>query len=122
MRELLAEAHENSDRRACLAIEIYCYRVRKYIGSYLAATGGADALVFTGGVGENSAEIRARICRGLEWMGLELDDSANDRMSGHEGRITGDSSRLQAWVIPTDEELVIARDTARLVLGLDTKY
>lgn len=123
MRELLAEAHENSDRRACLAIEIYCYRIRKYIGSYLAAMGGADALVFTGGVGENSAEIRARVCQGLEWMGLELDPELNESMfAGAEGQISKADSGLKAWVIPTDEELVIARDTARLVLGLDMKY
>src|SRR5262249_5924099 len=71
MRELLAEAHENNDRRARLAIEIFCYRARKYIGAYLAAMGGADAVVFTGGIGENSAEVRASICDGLSWMGLE---------------------------------------------------
>jgi acetate kinase len=123
MRELLAEAHENNDRRARLAIEIYCYRVRKYIGSYLAALGGADAVVFTGGVGENSAEIRAKILTGLEWMGLELDSALNSAtVRGKEGRITAEGSRLQAWVIPTDEELLIARDTARLVLKLEARY
>jgi acetate kinase len=123
MRELLAEAHENNDRRASLAMQIYCYRVRKYIGSYLAAMGGADALVFTGGVGENSAEIRTQICAGLEWMGLHLDADANTGMvKGKEGSISASGARLGAWVIPTDEELMIARDTARLVLGLDTRY
>jgi acetate kinase len=123
MRELLAEARENADRRASLAMEIYCYRVRKYIGSYLAAMGGADAIVFTGGVGENAAEIRAQICAGLEWMGLALDADANaSRVNGREGPIATGDSRLGAWVIPTDEELMIARDTARLVLGLDTRY
>ena len=123
MRELLAEARENADRRASLAMEIYCYRVRKYIGSYLAAMGGADAIVFTGGVGENAAEIRAQICSGLEWMGLALDADANaTRINGREGLITTADSKLGAWVIPTDEELMIARDTARLVLGLDTRY
>ncbi len=123
MRELLAETHENNDRRACLAIEIYCYRVRKYVGSYLAAMGGASAIVFTGGVGENSPEIRACACEGLEWMGLDLDKAANERLTaGQEGRITKDGSRLEAWVIPTDEELLIARDTARLVLGIEARY
>ncbi|MEO7998567.1 MAG: acetate kinase, partial [Gemmatimonadaceae bacterium] len=77
MRDLLAEAHENKDRRANLAIEMFCYRARKYIGSYLAAMGGADAVVFAGGIGENSAEIRARICAGLEWAGLSVDESRN---------------------------------------------
>ncbi|HEY0673205.1 MAG TPA: acetate kinase, partial [Longimicrobiales bacterium] len=123
MRELLAEAAENNDRRARLAIDIFCYRIRKYIGSYLAAMGGADAVVFTGGIGENGSEIRARIAQGLEWMGLELDTDLNQRtVRGAEGRISQPQSRLAAWVIPTDEELLIARDTARLVLKLDARY
>lgn len=123
MRELLAEARENNDRRASLAMEIYAYRVRKYIGAYLAGMGGADGIIFTGGVGENSAEIRAQVCTGLEWMGLSLDGKANTQtVNGAEGAISTADSRLAAWVIPTDEELMIARDTARLVLGLDTRY
>ena len=123
MRELLAEAQENNDRRARLAIEIYCYRIRKYIGAYLAALGGADAVVFTGGVGENAAEIRAQILHGLEWMGLHVDPALNtETVRGKEGRITSDNSRLHAWVIPTDEELLIARDTARVVLKLEARY
>ncbi|HSJ31803.1 MAG TPA: acetate kinase [Longimicrobiales bacterium] len=123
MRELLAEAHEHDDRRARLAVEIFCYRARKYIGSYLAAMGGADAVVFTGGIGENSAEIRTRITEGLQWMGMHVDDAANEQtVAGVEGRITNEDSRLHAWVIPTDEELLIARDTARLVLGLEPRY
>jgi acetate kinase len=77
MRELLEEAEEHYDRRARLAIDIFCYRVRKYIGAYLAAMGGADALVFTGGIGQNAPLIRATILEGLEWMGLELDAEAN---------------------------------------------
>jgi acetate kinase len=122
MRDLLAEASEHDDRRASLAIQIFAYRARKYIGAYLAALGGADAIVFTGGIGENSAEVRQRICEGLQWMGLELDVDANDRMiDGEEGRISGTEARLGAWVIPTDEELLIARDTVRLVTGEDTR-
>jgi acetate kinase len=123
MRDLLAEESENQDRRARLAIEIFCYRVQKYIGGYLAAMGGADAVVFAGGIGENSPEIRARIAAGMEWAGLEFDAVANDRTTaGAEGRITREGSRLAAWVIPTDEELLLARDTARLVLGLEPRY
>jgi acetate kinase len=123
MRELLAEAHENNDRRALLAIQIYCYRITKYIGAYLAALGGADAIIFTGGVGENAAEVRARVLEPLKWMGVELDAEGNqDIVGGKEGRITREGSRLSAWVIPTDEELLIARDTARLILNLDTRY
>ena len=123
MRELLAEAHENNDRRARLAIDIFCYRARKYIGAYLAALGGADAIVFAGGIGENAPEVRAQICRGLEWAGIELDEEANTRMvGGTEGRITTHTSRLAAWVIPTDEELLIARDTFRVVTGVEGRY
>ena len=123
MRELLAEAHENNDRRARLAIDIFCYRARKYIGAYLAALGGADALIFAGGIGENAPEVRAHICQGLEWAGIELDEEANARMvGGVEGRITTHSSRLAVWVIPTDEELLIARDTFRVVTGVEGRY
>jgi acetate kinase len=80
-------------------------------------------VVFTGGIGENSPEIRAAICERLDWMGLELDRSANEQTKGgRESRITREGARLAAWVIPTDEELLIARDTVRLVLGMDTRY
>jgi acetate kinase len=123
MRELLDEARESGDRRARLAIDIFCYRARKYVGSYLAAGGGTDAVVFTGGIGENSPEIRARICEGLEWMGLELDDARNAEHTGRrEGLISRDGSRLAAYVIPTDEELLIARDTVRCVSGVAQRY
>jgi acetate kinase len=123
MRELLDEAEEHYDRRARLAIEIFCYRTRKYVGSYLAAMGGADAVVFTGGIGQNAPIIRATILEGLEWMGVELDDEINAATVGaRSGRISKEGSRLEAWVIPTDEELLIARDTVRLVLGLETRY
>jgi acetate kinase len=122
MRELLEEAEEHYDRRARLAIDLFCYRVRKYIGSYLAAMGGADALVFTGGIGQNSPVIRAKALEGLEWMGVELDEEANQKTMGQKaGRITKEGSRLEAWVIATDEELLLARDTVRLVLGLPTR-
>lgn len=123
MRELLAEAHENNDRRARLAIEIFCYRARKYIGAYLAAMNGADAIVFTGGIGENSSEVRASICDGLQWLGVELDAERNSAItSGLEGVISRDSSRLAVYVIPTNEELLIARDTARCIRGATQRY
>ena len=116
MRELLEEARENNDRRARLAIEIFCYRARKYIGSYLAAMNGADAVVFTGGIGENSPEVRAEICEGLSWLGLKLDPNRNKtHTGGSESIITTDDSRLAAFIIPTNEELLIARDTIRLI-------
>jgi acetate kinase len=123
MRELLAEARENNDRRARLAIEIFCYRARKYIGAFLAAMGGAEAIVFTGGIGENSAEIRTMICSGLEWMGVVLDEERNvTHYGGQEGIITRDNSPLAVYVIPTDEELLIARDTVRCVRGTPKRY
>jgi acetate kinase len=119
MRELLAEAREENDRRAMLAIEIFCYRARKYIGAYLAAMNGADAVVFTGGIGENSPEVRARICDGLQWSGVELDQELNTSHSGgREGLISTEGSRPAVYVIPTNEELLIARDTVRCVLEL----
>jgi acetate kinase len=117
MRVLQQELKEHDDRRVRLAIEVFCYRARKYIGAYLACMGGADAVVFTGGIGENSADIRARICTGLDWLGLKLDPARNDQANGKEFQITADDSRLHAFVIPTDEELLIARDTVRCILG-----
>jgi acetate kinase len=123
MRELLAEAEEHDDRRAWLAIEIFCYRARKYIGAYLAALGGADAICFAGGIGENSPPVRAQICRGLEWAGIHVDDALNREASGgREGRISPAGAGPEVWVIPTDEELLIARDTWRVVHGIETRY
>ncbi|HZF68678.1 MAG TPA: acetate kinase [Gemmatirosa sp.] len=123
MRELMAEAREHQDRRAMLAVEIFCYRVRKYIGAYLAAMGGAKGIVFAGGIGENAAEVRARICAGLEWAGLHVDPARNEALvGGQEGRLTTDDSPLAAWVIPTDEELLIARDTFRVVTGAPQRF
>ena len=117
MRVLQQELKEYEDRRVRLAIEVFCYRAKKYIGAYLACMGGADAIVFTGGIGENSCDVRARICDGLEWLGLKLDKEKNEQAIGKEQRISTDDSRLQAFVIPTDEELLIARDTVRCILG-----
>jgi len=123
MRELLAEGHEHDDRRARLAIEIFCYRARKYIGSYLAAMNGAEAIVFTGGIGENSAEIRERICAELGWFGVELDAELNSKNgTNSNGQISSDSSRVSVFVIPTNEELLIARDTVRVVSGAPKRF
>jgi acetate kinase len=108
MRELQAELKEHDDRRVRLAIEIFCYR---------ASMGGADAVVFTGGIGENSPEVRALICEGMEWAGLRLDAAKNQETVGREGKISTEDSKLLAYAIPTDEELLIARDTVRVILG-----
>ncbi len=117
MRELLEEEAENQDRRAKLAIDIFCRRVRKYIGSYFVEMAGkVDALVFTGGIGENSPVIRERISAGLESIGLNLDKRKNNKTSGGESAcISKESSTLKAFVFPTNEELLIARDTVRVV-------
>lgn len=117
MRELQAELKEHDDRRVRLAIEIFCYRAKKYIGAYLAALAGADAIVFTGGIGENSPEVRARICSGMEWAGLRLDAAKNQETVGREGQISSQDSKLLVYAIPTDEELLIARDTVRVIRG-----
>lgn len=110
MRDLLASPAP----RAAHAIDVFVYRVAREIGSLAAALGGLDALVFTGGIGEHAAPIRARICRDAEWLGVRLDAAANTRGGP---RISPDGSRASAWVIPTDEELIIARHTHR-VAGL----
>jgi acetate kinase len=110
MRELL----KREDATAKLAIEIFCYRARKYVGAYLAVLEGAEALVFTGGIGENAPEIRRRICEGFAWAGLTLDPTRN---LGQGPRISTDASRLAAYAIPTDEERLIARETLRLLRG-----
>ena len=117
MREWRAEAKEKGDRRARLAVDVFCYRVKKYLGAYLAAMNGADAIVFAGGIGENSPEIRARICANLDWLGIAIDDARNAGAVGTEGRIDTEGARVATWVIPTDEELLIARDTWRVVTG-----
>jgi acetate kinase len=113
MRDLLA--HLQEDERARLAVELFCYRARKYVGAYFAALGGADAVVFSGGIGERSPLIRARICEGMHWCGLALDSARNDRLQGDEGSISPPDARVQVYVIPSDEELLIAQDTVRLL-------
>jgi len=110
LRELVAR--ESSGPSARLAVDLFTYRARKYLGAYLAALGGADAVVFSGGIGENIPSIRQRICEGAEWCGLQLDSAANRRAAGVEAEIGARASRLRAFVIPTDEEGVIARETA----------
>lgn len=109
-RDVLARAAR--DPRAALALDLFCYRARKYVGAYLAALGGADAVVFSGGIGEHEPEIRSRICEGMAWCGLELDPARNDATVGADGLISRDGARLRALVIASDEESVIARDTA----------
>ncbi|HET9240879.1 MAG TPA: acetate kinase [Oligoflexus sp.] len=118
MRDLLEEVQDNGDRRAQLAIDMFCYRARKYLGAYLVATGGVDAIVFTGGIGENADVVREQILRGLHRFGIEVDPEKNKETVGsREGRISKDGLSPEVWVIPTNEELMIARDVLQLVSG-----
>ncbi|MGI6082920.1 MAG: acetate/propionate family kinase [Limnochordia bacterium] len=113
MRDL-EEAAEQGDERAHLAVEVFCYQVKKYIGAFTAVMNGLDCLVFTGGIGENSASIRARIAGGLESFGVYLDVRANSALSG-EGVVSTPDSRVKVAVIKADEELVVARQAAALL-------
>lgn len=113
--------HEDTDRRSKLALDMFGYRARKYVGAYLAAMGGAAAIVFGGGIGENSPGVRARICEGLDWLGLNLDPERNATTLDREGRLTTDSSRLHAYVIPTDEELMMAHEALRCLSGAQSR-
>lgn len=114
MREV-QEAMDEGDKNAKLAFEMYTYRLRKYIGAYAAAMNGFDVLIFTAGVGENSASLRKAVCDGLTFFGLELDDAKNAERSKEARYISTESSRVKVLVVPTNEELLIARDTYKLV-------
>ncbi|MBM4176484.1 MAG: acetate kinase [Ignavibacteria bacterium] len=113
MRELIKSVNEGNIR-AKHAFEIFCYRIKKYIGGYIAALGGVDAIVFTGGIGENSSEVRKEILTGMEYFGIELDETKNLNTNG-EREISSPGSKVKALVIPTNEELIIALDTAKIV-------
>jgi acetate kinase len=110
MRELLG----SPDKLAQLALDVYCYRVRKYIGAYLAVLSGAEAIVFGGGVGENVPEVREKILAGMEWCGIEIDLNAN-RTAHQLSRISSEKSRVAAWVIPVNEAAVLAREGTALI-------
>jgi acetate kinase len=112
MRTLLEHA-ARGDERAGLAIEVFCYRIRKYIGAYYAVLNGADAVIFTGGIGENAPEIRRRVCESLDALGIRLDAQRNRAAVGREADLSAEDARTRVWVIPTNEELLIARETVR---------
>jgi acetate kinase len=111
MREIL-KAVKSESKRASYAFDLFCYRIKKYLGAYAAAMGGLDAFVFTGGIGENSAEVREAVCSDLEFLNIKLD---KDRNSNHENIISSDDSTVMVLRILTNEELVIALDTAKIV-------
>lgn len=118
MRDLEVEISEHQDRRAQLAIDMFCSRIVKYVGAYLTSMNGADAICFSAGIGENAPDVRAKVCEHLEFLGVKIDKKLNNKMiRGKEGVISTPDSKLQVYVIPTNEELVIARDTCRVVLN-----
>ena len=114
MRELVA-AMEQGNERAKLAFEMYNYRIKKYVGAYSAALEGINTLVFTGGVGENQANVRESVCKGLEYMGIEIDDIKNNQTRGEEAIISTPESKVTVMVVPTDEEFMIATDTLHIL-------
>jgi acetate kinase len=111
MREIIASV-KDEQKRSVYAFEIFCYRIKKYIGAYTAAMGGLDALVFTGGIGENAVEVREEVCRNMDYLGIKLDTLKNE---SREQIISDSSSKVKIFRIPTNEELVIAMDTAKIV-------
>ena len=115
MHDLLE--HETQDVRAAEAVALFCYQVKKWIGAFAAALGGLDTLVFAGGIGENAPPVRARICEGLGFLGIELEEKRN---AANEGVISTAASRVTVRIIPTDEELMIAKTVCQ-VLGLGCK-
>ncbi len=110
VRDLVTEV-EQKDTRAILSLDMFCYRIKKYIGAYLAVLGGADALIFGGGIGENVPLIRQRSCEGMQWCGLSIDNKRNTSAIQHEEQISANDSRVAIYVIPVDESSIIVRDT-----------
>jgi acetate kinase len=115
MREIEIAAIEKGNARAQLALDMYNYRIKKYIGSYAAALGGLDLLIFAGGIGENSPETREAVCKGLEFIGIEIDPTKNNGLRSKEQIISSENSKVKVMVVPTNEELVIAEDTMQII-------
>lgn len=113
-RDLVAACRENKDR-ACLALDIQCYQIQRYIGSYTAAMNGLDAVVFTGGIGENSTDMRRMVCENMDYFGIQIDQKVNEAMNRKLARISAANSKTEVWIVPTNEELLIARDTLELI-------
>ena len=109
----LEQAAEEGNERAQLALDKFIYEVKKYIGAYATVMGGVDAILFTAGIGENSADLRAKICEGLEYMGIKMDLEKN-KVRGQEAVVSAEDSKVKIFIIPTNEELMIAMDTAAL--------
>lgn len=118
MREIEEEAHEKNNPRAKLGLDMYHYRIKKYIGSYAAALGGLDILIFAGGIGENGPETREEVCNGMEFLGININKEKNAGLRGKEAVISKENSKVTVMVIPTNEELVIAEDTMDIISKL----
>jgi acetate kinase len=115
MREISQAAFEKQNERAILALKIYSYRIIKYIGAYTAVMNGLDMLVFTGGIGENAAFVRQEVCQHLDYLGISIDENLNEETHGIEQDISDSKARVKIMVIPTNEELIIAEDTLKLI-------
>ena len=114
MRDLIEEA-SNGDRRCQQAIDVFCYKIKQYIGSYVASMNGCDAIIFTAGIGENSPLIRKRTLENMEYFGVKIDDKKNNSPDrGIIQKVSSEDSQIEVYVIPTNEELVIAIDTAKI--------
>lgn len=114
----ITSAAQQGDKRSQLVTDMLTYEIKKYIGSYTAAMNGLDVVIFTGGIGENAPEVRKGVCENMEYLGIKLDDSVNDGLKGKLTKISAPDSKVEVWVIPTNEELLIARDTLEIT-GLD---
>jgi acetate kinase len=121
MREIEDAAFKDKNERAILGLDMYHYRVKKYIGAFAAAMGGVDIVVLAGGIGENGPETREAVCEGMEFLGMELDHSKNKGLRSKEAIISKESSKVKIMVVPTNEELVIAEDTVRIIGDLKKK-
>ncbi len=118
MREIQHAAWDEKNERAQLALNMYYYRIKKYIGAYIAALGGIDLLIFAGGIGENGPVTRRNVCNGLEYLGITIDSAQNDNLYGEQRVISKAGERVKVMVVPTNEEMVIAKDTFRIVTAL----
>ena len=111
----ITEAKAQGNKRAELVSDMLVYEIKKYIGAYAAAMNGLDAVLFTGGIGENAYDVREAVCKDMEFFGIKIDSSANDGLRGKLAKISAPDSKVEVWVVPTNEELLIARDTLALV-------
>ena len=113
-RDVCAAVKEGNER-AILTLDMVQYQIKKYIGSYVAAMNGVDAIIFTGGIGENSVEVRELVCKDMSFFGIEIDKEVNKATQGKLAKISTPESKVEVWVVPTNEELLIARDTLEVI-------